>query len=58
LVPVKIEGKRPVNVELKHDTNTYFQSSYGDHFQERKAEKAELLNKNGRNNNVVIGMGT
>jgi hypothetical protein len=58
LTAIKVEGKKPVNVELRHDSNNYFQSSYGEHFQEKKAEKAELLNKNGRNSSVVIGMGT
>jgi hypothetical protein len=55
---VRAEGRKGVNVELKHDGNNYFQSSYGEHFQERKGERAELLGKNGRNSNVVIGMGS
>ena len=54
---MRVEGKKGVNVELKHDSNNYFASSYGEHFTEKKGEKAEILNKNGRNSNVIIGMG-
>ena len=57
LTAIKIEGKKPVNVELRHDSNNYFQSSYGDHFTEKKAERAEPINKDSRNSNVIIGMG-
>lgn len=52
-----MEGRKPTNIELKHDGNTYFNSSYGDHFQNIQGEKAAILNKNGRQDNVVIGMG-
>ena len=47
-----------MNVELRHDENGYFQSSYGQHFQEKPMSKAETLSKNGRKDNVVIGMGS
>jgi hypothetical protein len=53
---VRAEGRKAVNVELKHDGNNYFQSSYGEHFQEKKGDRAEV-SKNGRTSNVVIGMG-
>lgn len=53
-----MEGTKPTNIELKHDTKNYFQSSYGEDFQTKKCEKAQLLNANGRNNNVIIGLGT
>lgn len=58
LTIVAAEGAKPTNIELKHDNNHYFTSSYGQDFQLKKGEKAELLNKNGRNSSVVIGMGT
>ena len=57
LTKVEVEGKKPTNVELKHDDKLYFQSSYGDHFQEVPVQKTEILNKDGRKDNVVIGMG-
>lgn len=53
-----MDGRKPVNVELKHDNKNYFQSSYGDHFQKKELSKPEILSKNGRNTNVIIGMGT
>lgn len=41
---------------MKHDDNQYYQSSYGDQFQNKPGERAEVM-KNGRIDNVVIGMG-
>ena len=53
-----MEGRKPTNVELKHDNKLYFESSYGNHFQDVPGQKAEILNKDGRKDNVVIGLGS
>jgi hypothetical protein len=42
-------------VQLKFDDENYFQSSYKNHYQEVVGEKAQILNRNGRATNVIIG---
>jgi hypothetical protein len=52
-----VDGRKPTNIELKHDENKYFQSSYGDHFQQKPFQRNDAANKDGRKDNVIIGMG-
>lgn len=55
---VLVHGGQPISVDIRHDNNNYFSTSYSNHFDQKLPLDPTLPNKEGRKDNVIIGMGT
>lgn len=53
---VRVDGRKPSNINLNVDGNNYFESNYGKEFPDWGVQPLPEASKNARKDNVLIGM--